>query len=276
VVYAVVFALAARAIAPSQLPGLWVWTMAALWISGRGASAGVLVTMGAIAGVLALLGLALRDRTEAREELAATSAERDAASARSAVLAERTRIARELHDVVAHHMAMISIQAQAAPLRIPDLPPAAAQTFGLIEHAARQALAETRGIVGLLRGEELPADAAHAGPSAQDPEATQELAVAQDLAVAPAAERLPAPTLDNIPELVEAARAGGLPVTLSLSGSTQSVPASTALTAYRMVQEGLANAAAHAPGAAVQVEVARTGEVLRVNVVNGPPAEAPE
>jgi signal transduction histidine kinase len=240
VLYAVVLVLAARAAPASGLPSLWVWTVAALWISGRGASTAAFVSLAAAAVLLLALGAAMRDRTEARQELAAASAARDAEAEELAVLAERARIARELHDAVAHHMAMISIQAQAAPMRTPDLPPPALEAFALIERAAREALSETRGIVGLLRGDPV--------------------------------EREPAPGLAGIRDLVDAAQANGVPVTLSMEPAPQPVPASTALAAYRMVQEGLANAVRHAPGALINVEVARQGGDLRIEITNGPAA----
>jgi signal transduction histidine kinase len=240
VLYAIVLMLAARATPASQLPSLWVWTIAALWISGRGASAAAFVSLAAAAVLLLALGAALRDRTEARQEAAAASAARDAEAEELAVLAERARIARELHDAVAHHMAMISIQAQAAPMRTPDLPQPAVEAFALIERAAREALTETRGIVGLLRGDQ--------------------------------AEREPAPGIAGIRDLVGAAQANGLPVTLTMGAVPESVPASTSLAAYRMVQEGLANAARHAPGASVHVAVTHAGDDLRIAITNGPAA----
>jgi signal transduction histidine kinase len=200
--------------------------------------------------LLLLSGAALRQGSVARLEAAWASAERDAESDRLAVLAERARIARDLHDVVAHHMALISIQAQAAPVRDPDLSESSRRAFTLIEHAAREALSETRGIVGLLRGD---------SSAAQSPDRPAELS---------GPDHSPAPGLSQIPALVDRARSSGMQVDLAMSGTDAPLPAATALTAYRMVQEALANAARHAPGTPVKVELSRQGAALNVDVVN--------
>jgi signal transduction histidine kinase len=334
--------LAARGIAPSRLPSIWAWTMAALWISGRGATAGTFAALGITMGLLLLLGAALRDRTVARKELAQASAQRDAEAERLAVMAERARIARELHDVVAHHMAMISIQAQAAPLRTPGLPPAAEEAFAVIERAARQALVETRGIVGLLRGEDPDvdrpiedsrggsrgvtddaepsetgalapgvsrsstpgrtddprkddagasgpndttklgsesnsaaggnADAAIGGAQPPDEGAPPNSWTGPPRAGTDASERQPTPGLEDIAGLVASARDSGLAVAFAIAAPPSGVPASTGLAAYRVVQEGLANAARHAPGAPVQVAVTSKDGALHVDVLNAAPA----
>jgi signal transduction histidine kinase len=231
--------------------------MAALWISGRGTPDGVLVALGAAMALLLVVGASLRDRRAAREEAAAANAQLDTETDRLAVLSERTRIARELHDVVAHHMTMISVQAAAAPLRTPGLPEPAVKAFGVIEQAARQALLETRGIVGLLRGD---------APDPRDAPAS-----AGAMASSSVIERRPSPGLDQIPALVAAAEASGLPVHLTMSADPQGIPASTTLTAYRLIQEGLANAARHAPGAPIAATVIRDGAALHVAVINAAP-----
>jgi signal transduction histidine kinase len=270
VVYGVVAVLAARAIAPSRLPGVWVWTMAALWISGRGTPDGVLVTLGAAMALLLAVGASLRDRSAAREEAAAANARLDTETGRLAVLAERTRIARELHDVVAHHMTMISVQAEAAPLRTPDLPEPALRAFAVIEQAARQALVETRGIVGLLRGDASDEDEAETETETHG--ATESADTTGDIGPP---ERRPSPGLDQIPALVAAAEASGLRADLTMEADPRGIPTSTTLTAYRLIQEGLANAARHAPGAPITVEVIREGAALNVAVINtAPPGEA--
>jgi signal transduction histidine kinase len=144
---------------------------------------------------------------------------------RSAVLTERTRIARELHDVVAHHMSLLAVRAETAPFRVEgDLPEPVRAEFAEISAGARQALAEMRRVLGVLRSDD------------------QEAALA------------PQPGLADVPALVDAARAAGADVHLELDPAADA-PAAAGLTGYRIVQEALANAARHAPGAPVSVAV---------------------
>jgi signal transduction histidine kinase len=245
ILYAVIMVIVAERAEPSLVMGAWIWSVLALLVSGWGLSQWAVAALAAGLGGLAVLGNVQRDRDQAREELARTSAERDSESAQKAVLAERARIARELHDVVAHHMSMIAIQAEAATLREPGLPAGTIESLGLIRDAAKEALTETRGIVGLLRGGEATS------------------------------EREPAPGIGQIEALVVGARSSGMAVTLEMGGLTGVVPPATGLTAYRIVQEALANAARHAPGAPVTVAVTQTADQLSVTVRNGPPGEAP-
>jgi signal transduction histidine kinase len=145
-------------------------------------------------------------------------------------------------------MSMIAIQAEAAPLKIPDLPPAAQQTLTAIRGAAREALAETRRVVGLLRhGDELP-------------------------------ERVPQPGLARLDELVEAARQSGLAIESVMSGAPRPLAVGVDLSAYRIVQEALSNAARYAPGSQVCVSVRYGGHRLRVTVTDtgcAPPRPGP-
>jgi signal transduction histidine kinase len=244
VLYGVVLMLVGAASPTGSLAaGVWIWSVLALWFSGWGVSQWVVAALATAFALFAMVGNLWGGRSRARQELAQTSAERDAASAQQAVMAERARIARELHDVVAHHMSMIAIQAEAAILREPNLPPATVASLGLIRNAAREALHETRGIVGLLRGGES------------------------------AAEREPAPGIEQLQALADAARASGLEVELVADAVPEALPAATGLTVYRIVQEALANAARHAPGAAVLVTVHQRADELSVTVRNGPPAK---
>ncbi|MEU6041335.1 sensor histidine kinase [Actinomadura sp. NPDC047616] len=166
--------------------------------------------------------------------------------ARQAVLEERARIARELHDVVAHHMSVIAMQAEAAPYKIPDLPDEARRTFGVVRDAAREALTETRRVVGLLRSDD------------------------------DGAERTPQPGLDRLDDLVAAARRSGLKVTATIVGVPRPVPAGVDLSAYRIVQESLSNAARYAPGSQVGIEVRYEGDLLRLAVTDDGPRGTPE
>jgi signal transduction histidine kinase len=197
----------------------------------------VLILCGVVALVL-VLGDAILGRRTAEARLAEQAELRRQDLARQAVLEERSRIARELHDVVAHHMSMIAIQAEAAPLKIADLPPAAEETLAAIRGAAREALAETRRVVGLLRdGDELP-------------------------------ERVPQPGLDRLDELLEAGQQSGLTVEPMVVGVPRPLAVGVDLSAYRIVQEALSNAARYAPGSRVRVEVRYGGERLRVSVTD--------
>ena len=205
-----------------------------------------LILCGVVALVL-VLGDAILGRHTAELQLAEQAELRRRDLARQAVLEERGRIARELHDVVAHHMSMIAIQAEAAPLKIPDLPPAAQETLAAIRSAAREALTETRRVVGLLRnGDELP-------------------------------ERVPQPGLARLEELIDTARQCGLTIELTVIGVPRPLAGGVDLSAYRIVQEALSNASQYAPGAHVGVAVRYGRQQLRISVSdNGstPPATA--
>jgi signal transduction histidine kinase len=197
----------------------------------------VLILCGAVSLVL-VLGDAILGRRTAEARLAEQEELRRQDRARQAVLEERSRIARELHDVVAHHMSMIAIQAEAAPLKIPGLPPAAQETLTAIRGAAREALAETRRVVGLLRnGDELP-------------------------------ERVPQPGLDRLDELLDVGRQSGLSIETIIIGVPRPLAVGVDLSAYRIVQEALSNAARYAPGAHVRVSVHYGRQRLRVLIAD--------
>ncbi len=164
---------------------------------------------------------------------------------------ERARIARELHDIVAHHISMVSVQAETARLTTPGLPEAGAKRFRAIGDTAREALTEMRRLLGVLRDD--------AWPEAQD------------------APLRPAPGLDHVTELIDEAReASGTATRLLLSGRPAPLDPGVELAAYRIIQEALTNARRHAPGAAVDVELCYEDGELRVRVRdNGPgPPEA--
>ncbi|GIJ47455.1 two-component sensor histidine kinase [Virgisporangium aliadipatigenens] len=170
----------------------------------------------------------IRRRREAQRGLVEEEARTEQEKARRAVLEERTRIARELHDVVAHHMSLIVVRAETAPYRLDGMPDEAREEFAGIAAASREALTEMRRLLGVLRSE----DAEGADPS-----------------------RAPQPQLDDVAVLVETARAAGVDITLTLTGDRASVPSAVQLTAYRIVQEALSNATRHAPGAPVRVSL---------------------
>jgi signal transduction histidine kinase len=143
------------------------------------------------------------------------------------VRGERARISRELHDVVAHHISMISVQAEAARLTTQGMPPAGAQRLLAIGDTARSALTEMRRLLGVLR---------------QDT-ATEQL-------------RRPQPGLAQLNDLLDEARdASGAAARLIVSGWPSPLDPGVELAAYRIVQEALTNARRHAPGAAIDVEL---------------------
>ncbi|RAY15700.1 sensor histidine kinase [Actinomadura craniellae] len=189
-----------------------------------------------------LLGYTVRQRRSAQHELAEQRRRhRDA----EAVLTERQRIARELHDVVAHHMSMIAIQAEASPYTVPELPDRTRQDLAEIRATALAALTEMRRILGVLRSEDAAGDTA------------------------------PQPGLGRLNDLVEGARATGLTIESAVAGRPRPLPPGLDLSAYRIVQEALSNAMRHAPGSRVQVEVGYDRAALRLRVVNSAPPAGP-
>jgi signal transduction histidine kinase len=177
---------------------------------------------------------------------------------------ERARIARELHDVVAHHISMIAVQAETARLTTPGLPEAGAQRFAAIGDTARAGLTEMRRLLGVLRPD---AQAAAGPPEDSGPGEPQR--------IGPLAERHPQPSLVQLGDLVDRARqASGSVVRLIVSGPVTRLDPGVELAAYRIVQEALTNARRHAPGAAVDVELCFAGDVLRLRIRdNGPGPE---
>ncbi|MFB7454616.1 sensor histidine kinase [Streptomyces sp. NPDC056194] len=196
-----------------------------------------------LSGVLLLLTSAVRARSDAQRRLAEQETINEAERARRTLLEERARIARELHDVVAHHMSVITVQADSAPYRIPELPDAAREEFTSIAASARESLAEMRRLLSVLRSD------------------------------GSEGERAPQPGLDRVQQLVEATVRAGVPAELRLAADLGEVPQAVDLSAYRIVQEALANVVRHAPGASTRVSVRAEDGWLTVLVVNGPSLE---
>jgi signal transduction histidine kinase len=192
-------------------------------------------------------GFAVRARradqtqTAARAEIADTLTEHLARG-------ERARIARELHDVVAHHISVIAVQAETGRMTTAGLPPAGAQRFTEIGDTARAGLTEMRRLLGVLRED---ADAA-------------------------VADRHPQPGLRQLTGLIDAARAASsASARLIVSGPVAEFDPGVELAAYRIVQEALTNARRHAPGAAVDVELRYTGDALYLRIRDNGPGPAP-
>ncbi|MFD8598809.1 sensor histidine kinase [Kitasatospora sp. NPDC059646] len=201
------------------------------------------VVVTALSGVILLLGWSLRGRGEAQRLLAAQEQISETERARRTLLEERTRIARELHDVVAHHMSVIAVQADSAPYRIEGLPEPAVAEFGQIATAARGSLAEMRRLLGVLRAADSEADKA------------------------------PQPGLNDLPGLLTTVAQAGVRAELDVAAAVRElgpVPEAVGLSAYRIVQEALANVVRHAPGATARVRVAVDGGALTVDVDNDP------
>ena len=205
------------------------------------------------AGIAMRAGRAARTYSEAGEALADTLV---AHTARG----ERARIARELHDVVAHHISMIAVLAETGRLATPGLPEAGARRFGEIGDTARAGLTEMRRLLGVLREDAAAAADATAGTGDA------------------AASRRPQPGLAQLTGLIDGARGASVAGTrLIISGAVGPLGPGVELAAYRIVQEALTNARRHAPGAAVDVELRYAPGALRLRVRdNGPgPAGVP-
>ncbi|MEU4896669.1 histidine kinase [Streptomyces sp. NPDC044780] len=246
---------------PRTLVAVWLVTGVAgvaLGVAFPERSNGSNVVLFVFSGVVLLVVGALRERGDARRRLAEQETISEAERARRTLLEERARIARELHDVVAHHMSVITVQADSAPYRIGGLPAEAEREFSTIAATARQSLAEMRRLLGVLRSAETRG------------------------------ERTPQPGLRQVPQLVEATVRAGIPTTLTVAedvAGLEPLPPAVGLSAYRIVQEALANVVRHAPGAATRVSVSTVPAVpavsaedrsaLTVLVVNGPPAGTP-
>ncbi|MEU6309725.1 histidine kinase [Streptomyces sp. NPDC047014] len=178
---------------------------------------------------------AARAEVSAQQEV--TAVERD----KRTLLEERTTIARELHDVVAHHMSVVAIQAEAAPYRVKNPPPELEAAFATIRENAVAALTELRRVLGVVRSADYEA-----------PDAPQ-------------------PTLASLDGLLANVREAGLSVEKTITGAVRELPQGVELSAYRIVQEALSNTLRHAPGATAGVEVSYVLGGLGIRVVNAAP-----
>ena len=184
------------------------------------------------------VGILLRWLVVSRRQLAVQTEEKELEQARRAVAEERTRIARDLHDVVAHRMSMVVVQAQSAQYRLDGVQPEVAEEFQLVADQAREALNEVRGMRGVLRSDgQLP-------------------------------EQVPQPGTADVERLLVDAVAAGLPLEWTAAGDPATCGEARAMVLYRILQESIANASRHAPGAPVRVDL-QYGEVVHLAVVNG-------
>lgn len=201
-----------------------------------------------------LLGAYIRvTRREAQERV--EHSERTAQERhRRAIAEERNRIARELHDVVAHHMAVVAIRAEAATLTRPPPDETLCGELSTIRRSALAALAETRTILSVLRESDVSGS-----PTSREPWEEGEAS----------------PGLDSLDELASSARTAGHPVTLHRTPALPRLSAGVELSTFRIVQEALSNAMRHAPRSSISVQVNHTSDVLRVDVTNGPATTSP-
>ncbi|MFE2045090.1 sensor histidine kinase [Streptomyces sp. NPDC059477] len=232
----------------------WMWLLTAGYglfaatALGSGAGGGTVGPMLMVSALVLLVVSVGHIRREARQvvrqakqEVTAQQTVTEHERSKRTLLEERTTIARELHDVVAHHMSVVAIQAEAAPYRVENPPPELERAFVTIRENAVAALTELRRVLGVVRAEDYEA-----------PDAPQ-------------------PTLADLDRLLDNVRDAGLGVEKTVTGAVRELPQGVELSAYRIVQEALSNTLRHAPGAAARVEVGYVLGGLGLRIVNDPP-----
>jgi len=236
-----VLLIAAWSAEGSTAVGTWVGSVLAVlvvsllspwWVGGTWLLPSVIVTLGPLA-----LGAAFGARRRARVAAVVEHSRAEHADAERIALAERARIAREMHDVVAHHMSLIAVRAETAPYRLGELSEPVAAELSEVAGAARAALREMQSLLGVLRSDD-------------------------------AAEQAPQPGMDDVVGLLQQAADAGTQVSWRIA--VGDVPAAAGLTVYRVLAQALANAAQHAAGAPVRVDVVQHGGVVWIDVLNGP------
>ncbi|WP_239517874.1 histidine kinase [Streptomyces sp. ICC1] len=173
-------------------------------------------------------------------------------AARTAVDAERARIAAELHDIVSHNVSLMVVQAGAAREVLETIPREAAAAMSAVEDAGRTTMTELRHLLGLL---------APAQDGKDEP-----------YGAAPEAELSPQPSLARLSPLIDRMVFAGLPVEVRISGEPRPLPAGIDVTAYRIIQEALTNALKHGDGVKAEVSVRYADHALRVEVLNSGPS----
>ncbi|MGN7949883.1 sensor histidine kinase [Microbacterium sp. 22215] len=209
------------------------------------ATADLIVTT-SVAAAMFLVAILVAGRVRVSAELTREREHSALEESRRALVEERTRIARELHDVIAHSMSVIQVQASTARYRLPEIGDAASAEFDSIAATARESLTEMRRMLGVLRTEDQTAELA------------------------------PQQRIDDIPALVDTIRRAGVTVGLEITGAAADAPQAVQIAAFRIAQEALSNAVRHASGAAVTVRVQADADAVRIRVRNGrasaPPA----
>jgi signal transduction histidine kinase len=211
------------------------------------AMAADLIVASSIAAVAFLVALLVSGRVRIGEELTREREVSASEQSRRMLVEERTRIARELHDVVAHSMSVIQVQASTAKYRVPGLADDATAEFDDIAATARASLVEMRRLLGVLRTEDQ------------------------------AAELAPQQGIDDLPALAEGLRRVGADITLEVGDAGDTVvPPSVQIAAFRIVQEAMSNAVRHAPGAPVTVAVGVDPDAVHLRIHNGAARSAGE
>nr|WP_201469973.1 sensor histidine kinase [Microbacterium hydrocarbonoxydans] len=205
------------------------------------ATADLIVTT-SVAAAMFLVAMLIAGRVRVSAELTKEREHSALEESRRALVEERTRIARELHDVIAHSMSVIQVQASTARYRLPEIGEAATSEFESIAATARGSLTEMRRMLGVLRTEDQTAELA------------------------------PQQSIDDIPALVDTIRRAGVTVGLEITGAVADAPPAVQIAAFRIAQEALSNAVRHASGAAVTVRVQADLHAIGVRVRNGPTA----
>lgn len=224
------------------------------------------VLLGLYVGARRRLMESLRERADSLEQELSLLADRAEQRARWARTEERTRIAREMHDVVAHRVSLMVVHAAALQAVALKDPQKAVRNAALVGDMGRQALTELREMLGVLRsGEEAPARAA--GPV---PLAAVGAAAAAAAAAAAEAPAVDGPSLVDLERLVEESRQAGMAVELLVQGEFREYRPEVEQTAYRVVQEALTNVHKHAAGAKTWVRVAHREAEIAMQVENGP------
>ncbi|URM91095.1 histidine kinase [Streptomyces sp. MRC013] len=221
------------------------------------------VLLGLYVGARRRLMESLRERADSLEQELSLLADQAEQRAQLARTEERTRIAREMHDVVAHRVSLMVVHAAALQAVALKDPRKAADNAALVGEMGRQALTELREMLGVLRAEPVPPPAG--APSAASPGEPPAAA-----APAGGAEDGPGRGLGDVGELVEQSRAAGTAVELLVRGEARAYDPHVEQTAYRVVQEALTNVHKHAAGARVVVRLAHRGGEVAVQVENGP------
>lgn len=201
-----------------------------------------LIVAASIAVAAYLVALLVAGRFRVAEELSREREHSALEESRRALVEERTRIARELHDVIAHSMSVIQVQASTARYRLPEIGDAAVTEFDSIAATARASLTEMRRMLGVLRTEDQTAELA------------------------------PQQGIEDVPFLVDTIRRAGVTVGLEITGPVGDAPQAVQIAAFRIAQEALSNAVRHASGASVTVRVQADAESIGIRVRNAPHA----
>jgi signal transduction histidine kinase len=213
------------------------------WLIGTRGNTSTASALGLLCGLIALLSAA--ELIRARNQRVAAVRTRQAEEARRLAMQERLAIARDLHDVVAHNISVINVQAKTALHLMDRQPERAREALTAIHEVSRQALGELRSVLGVLR-----ADGADA-------------------------PLVTSPGLDRLDELAATARAAGIAVELEREGVPRPVPAGVDAAAFRIVQEALTNTVRHSGGSAATIRLCYDAEALTIEVGDNGRAAGP-